>query len=97
MARLVLEFDPVQVFDAVANMNGNINPLGCRLAEMVLQSGKPGFFEQLGAIAVYGISVVNESENLKIPTSVEEAKAMQQAAERWLKDHAEDFFDSANK
>lgn len=97
MARLVLEFDPARVFEVVTSMSGNINPLGCRLAEMVLMNGQPGFLEQLGAMAVYGITVVNEAETVKIPTSYEEAHAMKTVAENWLKSHADDFFDSAHK
>ena len=84
--KLLIEFDPSNIFDVISKMNGNFAPLGNRLVELLL--GDPDWKNALALDAAYGVSVTKiEPGTIAIPTSIEEARAMQLVAERYLLDN----------
>lgn len=85
MARKILqiEFDPSVIFNKINSMNGNFQPLGDRLVELLL-----GYHEFKNLIALEGFYeiVVSKIEagTVAVPQSEEEARAMALMAEAYF-------------
>lgn len=94
MARvtLQLDFDPGRISDEISRQNGNYMPLGNRLVDMLLSTVDEKNLETLRI--VYGISVVEiEEGTIKIPATIDEARAMHLFAERYLNDFGAGIID----
>lgn len=89
--RYVVTVESHRLFDTLAKMGGDTSGLGSRLASIFICAA-PSFLEQAALLGVYGIEVHPAGETIPVPTSVDEAKAMQLMAERYLKDNAADYF-----
>lgn len=88
--RLVLTFDRTKVFDAIVAQNGNYGPLGARLVTLLL--GDPSGLDRVALLAAYGIEVGEDVETLSLPSSVDDAKHLQEVAELWLRENAAEYF-----
>lgn len=53
--RITFEVDPVRLFDALAAIKGNTEPLGLRIVSAML-TGDAGFNDQIG-MAHYGVAI----------------------------------------